>query len=122
MSAAHAPRHQRSREGQFLTLSKLLLAAAHTDEADIHTGNSCRLLRIASTMAEQFAHGADRRDAEKVEHEAFDVAALVAASRRVPGGKVQTVERAALVMLAGDSLKDLTDCEDGMNDDVPRHG
>lgn len=123
-AAACTSHHQASPESQFFTLSMVLHAASQTDEAAIHAGNSCRLLRMASKLCAQLAPGASQRDGARVQHEAFDIAALVAASRRVPGDREQTWERCELVALAGRILNELTDCEDSLDDTgaPPRKG
>jgi hypothetical protein len=111
---------QTSREARLLTLSQVLHAAAQTEEGRVYAGHSCRLLRIASVLCAQLAPGADDRAADVVVHEAFDIAALVAASRRVPGDQDQTEERVEMVAVAGRILDDLTDCPDSLHDGLPR--
>jgi len=60
-----------------------LEAASETDEKHDRSGDSDRILRIAASDADK--HGAQANTAESARELAFDLAALIKSSRRVPG-------------------------------------
>ena len=95
----------------FGQLAALLKQAARTDEAHAHCGDSDRLLRIGGELAARAAASLSADDCEDL---AFDIAACVSASSRVPGD-TQSPKRAefikvaanALALLAGTSIEDI---------------
>lgn len=102
-----APAKQRSAGSQFTVLANVLYAASMTDEADEYSGNATRLLDVARQHAEEASMrmALTKDDAQRF---AFDLAALVSASRRVPSDDKPTVERTELIAQAGNILDRLT--------------
>lgn len=88
-------------------LASLLQAAAITDEPHEHSGESDRLLRIAATLIPFFIRGHIKTDSENFGH---DLAALVRASRLVPGD-TESDERRALLKQAEPILASLTEVD-----------
>lgn len=100
---------------RFGQLAAALGAAHRTDEPDAKSGDSTRLLRVAYQLAErQHATMADLSEAT-----GFDIAALLAAARRVPGDQPMTQARADLLGLAAVIVAEITDCTDLLPDDQP---
>lgn len=89
-------------------LAMLLQVASQTDEPNERSGNSSRLLRIASDSAAQAAKLAwNNREPEDA---IWDVAALMSAAGRVPDD-VAGAEREALVAKAWDQILQITGSE-----------
>jgi hypothetical protein len=89
-------------------LAALLGASSQTDEEEMHSANSARLLRIASERAKSAAQlGWHEREPEDT---IWDVAALMSAAARVPGD-VAGPERNALVSEAWARLLLITGSE-----------
>lgn len=85
-----------------------LLDEASAEEGDhVHSGESERLLRMGATLARKFALG-DRSHEESAENFAYDIAALVRASRLVPGD-CESEARAALIAQCEPLLASLVD-------------
>ncbi|MDO9357902.1 MAG: hypothetical protein Q7T70_02775 [Polaromonas sp.] len=93
----------------FSDLSAVLHEAYRTDEVHSYSGDSDRLLRVASDLATTAS--VSPPNAEDTEHLAFDVAALIVASRRVPGDSA-SAERQALIAKAKAILMGLTEGSD----------
>lgn len=81
-------------------IGKMLDAAYQTDETHERSGESDRLLRIASQLASNAAAPdffeelvAEANIGDEMAHYAFDVAALINAARLVPGDKESTIRR-----------------------------
>lgn len=90
-----APGHERERSPRnllaaFEIVVDALEAASETDEKHDRSGDSDRLLRIASEDADK--HGANANTAESAREFAFDLAAMIKSARRVPGD-VESVQR-----------------------------
>ncbi|MGQ8876607.1 hypothetical protein ACUTR7_03795 [Delftia sp. NA_296.1] len=99
-SAAPSP-HARTQVHESLgQLAALLKQAARTDEPHAHSGDSDRLLRIGGELAERAAVAVGTPDCEDL---AFDIAACVSASSRVPGD-TQSPKRAEFIKLAAEVL------------------
>ncbi|SDZ16457.1 hypothetical protein [Delftia lacustris] len=104
-SAAPSP-HARTQVHESLgQLAALLKQAARTDEPHAHSGDSDRLLRIGGELAERGAAAVGTPDCEDL---AFDIAACVSASSRVPGD-TQSPKRAEFIKLAAEVLAVLAD-------------
>lgn len=99
------------KELQLFALSQLLYNASRVD-GFYRTGYSLRLLRVASELALDVAGGADARPPRELISQAFDLAALVSASLRVPGDEEKPQELLALIEKARGLLNDLTDSND----------
>jgi hypothetical protein len=89
----------------FSSLADLFDAAAHTDEAHAHSGDSDRLLNIAAHMARAAAKGNTLGTSSR-EDFAFDLAALVRGARLIPGD-TESPERSAILSQAGLILKQI---------------
>lgn len=100
--AARAPTQVQESLGQ---LAALLKQAARTDEPHAHSGDSDRLLRIGGELAERAAVAVGTPDCEDL---AFDIAACVSASSRVPGD-TQSPKRAEFIKVAAEVLAVLAD-------------
>lgn len=86
-----------------------LHAASRTDEPHDWSGDSDRLLRVASELAGiARIHTPDLDDAQRL---AFDIAALVKASKLVPGD-CESTERCELINQAAVQLNWLTECDE----------
>ena len=104
-SAAPSP-HARTQVHKSLgQLAALLKQAARTDEPHAHSGDSDRLLRIGGELAERGAAAVGTLDCEDL---AFDIAACVSASSRVPGD-TQSPKRADFIKVAAEVLAVLAD-------------
>ena len=102
----------------FSAVSEMLECAWQADEAKLACGDSTRLLRLAFNMADEAcARPPSAADGQGV---AYDIAALVKASRRVPGGTNST-EREELLTIAGKHLTWLTKDEGVLSDEHPNH-
>jgi len=93
----------------FGSIADLLTSAYCTDEPHSYSGDSDRILRMAADVAESVMGLPP--DAEQAQHVAFDIAALILASRRVPGD-TESSERQALIASATPLLRWLTDDAD----------
>lgn len=87
-------------QAAWISIGEMLEAAYKTDEAHERSGESDRLLRIASDMAARAAAPgyfeelvAKDRIAEEMAFHAFDIAALINAARLVPGDDESTIRR-----------------------------
>ena len=90
-------RNSRNLLAAFDVVVDALEAASETDEDHARSGDSDRLLRIASEDADK--HGANANTAESAREFAFDLAAMIKSARRVPGDvesreRTQHLERA----------------------------
>lgn len=102
----------------FSAVSEMLECAWQADEAKLACGDSTRLLRLAFNMADEAcARPPSAADGQGV---AYDIAALVKASRRVPGDTNST-EREELLTIAGKHLAWLTKDEGVLSDEHPNH-
>lgn len=102
----------------FAALADSLRMAALTDEPHERSGDSNRLLHVAADLA-----GAARDevpDPEEAERLGFDIAALVIASRSVPGD-TSSLERQAHIAEAKPVLSWITEAGDVLQDKIP-HG
>lgn len=97
-SSGHAAPTQDSES--FGHIAALLKQAACTDEPHARSGDSDRLLRIGGEIAAQAAAFMSEDDREDI---AFDIAACVSASSRVPGD-TQSPKRAEFIRVAGEFL------------------
>ncbi|MDR0225081.1 MAG: hypothetical protein LBI66_01555 [Burkholderiaceae bacterium] len=114
--AAKSPRPRRqSRPGEdlqaaedrtlFRHAARLLRQAAMTDEAHRHSGESDRLLRIASDVSRRAARAPACKDRH---NRAYDVAACINAARLVPGD-AESAQRSALLAEAAGQLARISD-------------
>lgn len=96
---------------QFHKISIALGHACDTDEPHEWTGESDRLLRLASDLAARLSVNA-QASMEQVDamNDAFDVAALIRAARLVPGD-VESAARKAYIEEAGRIIMDLAECD-----------
>jgi hypothetical protein len=92
----------------FGQIEALLCAAHNTEENHDWSGDSCRLLRIAHSLATQAHQNPPAGDG--IEGAAFDIAALIRAARLVPGDS-ESQERKVLVDQAAVHLNWLTECD-----------
>lgn len=115
--AAHAPTQVQESLSQ---LAALLKQAARTDEPHAYSGDSDRLLRIGAELAERAAVAVGTPDCEDL---AFDIAACVSASSRVPGD-TQSPKRAEFIRVAAEVLAVLgdTSVEDLLGRSTPTRG
>lgn len=91
----------------------LLYAAAKADEDGGDNGNSARLIRVAWQLAELEQALPD----EHSEDRGYDIAALLSASRRVPGDQHHSKERHDLIEQAGKILGEIAGCADILRQD-----
>lgn len=123
---AAAPFHA---QAAWKSIAELLDAAYQTDETHERSGDSDRLLRIASEMASRAAEPdffrelvAEDRLASEMAFHAFDIAALINAARLVPGD-TESITRRGYIDAAAKLLQRLagTTTVDAMIfTDVPR--
>ncbi|WP_353177628.1 hypothetical protein [Delftia acidovorans] len=119
-SAVQDPRAPTQVHESLSQLAALLKQAARTDEPHAHSGDSDRLLRIGGELAERAAAAAETFDCEDL---AFDIAACVSASSRVPGD-TQSPKRAEFIRVAAEVLAVLgdTSVEDLLGRSTPTRG
>lgn len=103
----------------FAVVSEMLECAWRADEANLACGDSTRLLRLAFNMADEVC--VQQPFIANGQGVAYDIAALVKASRRVPGDTNST-EREEFLTIAGQHLAWLTKDEDVMADWSPESG
>lgn len=89
----------------FTQAAAVLQEAAMTDEPHQHSGESDRLLRIASDVSLRAARSSASRD---LENTAYDVAACINAARLVPGD-AESAQRSALLAQAAQALARIAD-------------
>lgn len=97
----------------FTQAAAVLSQAAMTDEPHRHSGESDRLLRIASDVSLRAARTAASRD---LENTAYDVAACINAARQVPGD-AESAQRSTLLAQAAQALAQIADAP--VDDIVP---
>lgn len=112
---APSPARRRARPSQyqhaaedralFTQAAAALYEAAMTDEPHRHSGESDRLLRIASDVSLRAARSAASRD---LENTAYDVAACINAARLVPGD-AESAQRSTLLAQAAQALARIAD-------------
>lgn len=107
-------------EAKLIKLSELLHEASQTDGKNFSSGYSLRLLRVASEIARAAAPGADARTAEIQVNEAFDIAALVSASRQVKADLPFPAEMLDLIEHAHLLLNELTNVGDCFDEATPQ--
>jgi len=119
-AAVPAPTAPAQIHDSFSQLAALLKQAARTDEPHAHSGDSDRLLRIGGELAERAAVAVGTPDCENL---AFDIAACVSASSRVPGD-TQSPKRAEFIRVAAEVLAVLgnTSVEDLLGRSTPTRG
>lgn len=105
--AAPAPVEEHTAEAVYAKVAELLDAASAEEGEHVHSGESERLLRIGATLARKFAVG-DRDHEPSAENFAYDIAALVRASRLVPGD-CECEARATLIAQCEPLLASLVD-------------
>jgi len=93
----------------FTTIALALDEASLTDEPQEWSGDSDRLLRVASFLAERDAGRS--YGAEEAECSAYDIAALIKAARLVPGD-TESSKRSELIATAEAALVVLTEDSD----------
>lgn len=106
--AAPNPSHKKvaaADRALFLQAAQALQQAAMTDENHRHSGESDRLLRIASGVARRAAQAGASRELSNM---AFDVAACINAARCVPGD-AESGPRSALLAQAAQTLSRISD-------------
>lgn len=92
------------------SLENALDHAANTDEAEFWTGESDRLLSVASELAGRLlAHPSDAGNCRAVDNRAYTIASLVKAALQVPGD-TPSAERLAFIEQARVPLVGLTGC------------
>lgn len=89
----------------FTEVSVLLQQAAMTDEDHRHSGESDRLLRIASDVSRRAARAIEAKDLQNM---AFDVAACINAARLVPGD-AESAQRSGLLAEAATRLAEISE-------------
>lgn len=94
-----------------LKLAEIFDEAARTDEPHQYSGESDRLLRVAADMARLFV--ARHTSETDIQNFAFDLSALVRASRLVPGD-TESLERLNLLKQAEPILAHLAEAETDM--------
>jgi len=94
-----------------LKLAEIFDEAARTDEPHQYSGESDRLLRVAADMARLFVAG--HTSETDIQNFAFDLSALVRASRLVPGD-TESLERLNLLKQAEPILAHLAEAETDM--------
>lgn len=104
---AQSSRHPYAAEDRalFTQAAAVLQEAAMTDEPHQHSGESDRLLRIASDVSLRAARSSASRD---LENTAYDVAACINAARLVPGD-AESAQRSALLAQAAQALARIAD-------------
>lgn len=119
-AAVPAPNAPAQIHDSFGQLAALLKQDARTDEPHAHSGDSDRLLRIGGELAERAAVAVGTPDCEDL---AFDIAACVSASSRVPGD-TQSPKRAEFIRVAAEVLAVLgdTSVEDLLGRSTPTRG
>ena len=91
-------------------VSNALLTAASTDEPHRHSGESDRLLRMASDLASDAANSGKRGG--EAQNIAYDIAALINAARLVPGD-TESVIRSHQIGIAAEHLAAIADSDVG---------
>ncbi|MEJ8846384.1 hypothetical protein [Variovorax rhizosphaerae] len=99
----------------FSAIAQALHAAHAADDADQSSGDSNRLLETAANMADCYRDNPPSEE-HVVERVGFDIAALIKASRLVPGD-VESTERAKLIEKAKPHLVWLTDAATCLDSD-----
>ncbi|MBS0427151.1 MAG: hypothetical protein JSR41_07670 [Proteobacteria bacterium] len=105
--AAPAPVEDHAAEIAYAEVAELLDQAAAEEGPEVYSGESERLLRMGATLARKFVIG-DRDHEESAENFAYDIAALVRASRLVPGDG-ESKKRAELLEQCEPILRSLVD-------------